>query len=187
MVRSLVFARLLALLAVALLAQAALAEPIQSGPQADEKVPGPYAPLNVNGPDAGKKSCLYCRNGVHPVVMVFAREASPAVLAFIQKLAAATAANAEHSLGTCVIFCSKEEGLAERLGAWARQANVNRTILAVGDVGGPPSYHLSPEAGVTVLLYTHRMVKANHAFRAGEFQEKDIAPVLADLPKILAE
>jgi hypothetical protein len=119
--------------------------------------------------------------------MVFAREATPAVMAFIQKLDAATAANAEHSLGTCVIFCSKAEGLAERLGTWARQANVSHTILAVGDAGGPPSYHVAPEAGVTVLLYTHRTVKANHAFRAGEFQEKDIATILADLPKILAE
>jgi hypothetical protein len=187
MVRFHVFVRPLALLAVVLLAQAVRAEPIQSGPQVDDKVPGPYAPLNVNGPEAGKKSCLYCRNGVHPVVMVFAREASPAVMAFVQKLDAATAANAEHSLGSCVIFCSKAEGLAERLGAWAKQANVSHTILAVGDAGGPPSYHIAPEAGVTVLLYTHRTVKANHAFRAGEFQEKDIATIFADLPKILAE
>jgi len=31
----------------------------KSGPQVTEKVPGPFQPLNVNGPDAGKKACLY--------------------------------------------------------------------------------------------------------------------------------
>ena len=35
---------------------AALAE-LKSGPQPGENLPGPFHPLNVNGPAAGEKAC----------------------------------------------------------------------------------------------------------------------------------
>ena len=37
---------------------------VTSGPQLGAKLPGPFAPLNVTGPDAGKKACLFCRFGM---------------------------------------------------------------------------------------------------------------------------
>ena len=64
----------------------------KSGPQVGEKVPGPFEPLNVTGPDAGKKACLYCRNGTHPVVMIFARATSPQLVSLLKRVDAATAA-----------------------------------------------------------------------------------------------
>ena len=70
---------------------AAKAEPITSGPQAGQKVPGPFKPLNVTGPDAGKHECLYCKFGARPAVMVFARQGSPALAALVKKIDAATA------------------------------------------------------------------------------------------------
>ena len=44
-----------------------------------EKIPGPFKPLNLTGPEAGKYSCLYCKYGQRPVAMVFVREITPAV------------------------------------------------------------------------------------------------------------
>ena len=45
-------------LAVALLVGSSLlAAELKSGPQVDDKLPGPFHPLNCNGPQAGKKFC----------------------------------------------------------------------------------------------------------------------------------
>ena len=65
--------RKLAPVAVVFLAGAALAADLKSGPQVGEDVPGPFHPLNVNGEDAGKKACLYCKAGDSPVVAIFAQ------------------------------------------------------------------------------------------------------------------
>jgi hypothetical protein len=34
------------------------ADDLKSGPQVGESIPGPFNPLNVNGPTAGQKQCL---------------------------------------------------------------------------------------------------------------------------------
>src|SRR5262245_24992285 len=65
-------------------------EKLVSGPQVDQKVPGPFHPLNVTGEKAGEKFCLYCCNGENPVAMIFAREPSPALATLIKKIDAAT-------------------------------------------------------------------------------------------------
>ena len=41
-----------------LIAAAALAGDLKSGPAQGDKIPGPFNPLHANGPDAGKKVCL---------------------------------------------------------------------------------------------------------------------------------
>jgi hypothetical protein len=180
-------ARPLASLVALLLATSALcAGPVQSGPQAGEQVPGPFQPLHVNGPEAGKKACLYCAYGARPVVMVFARDLSPAVLGFVMQLDAALSANAERSLCGCVIVCSDDESLPGRLGSWCQQANIRNVTLAFMPSAGPAAYRLAPEAGVTALLYAHHKVESNHGLRTGEFTEQNGAGILADLPKILS-
>jgi len=45
------------LAAVLLFCSAGLAAELKSGPQVDETLPGPFHPLNCNGPMAGKKFC----------------------------------------------------------------------------------------------------------------------------------
>jgi hypothetical protein len=159
----------------------------KSGPQVGQKMPGPFEPLNVTGPDAGKKSCLYCRNSFHPVVMIFARDSSPELVALLKRLDVATAAHADSSMGSCAIFCNDSEGLPGQLEQMAKQNNLRQTILATYAAAGPSRYKIAPEAEVTVLLYSHYTVKANHSFKAGEFTEASIEPILADLPLILTQ
>jgi hypothetical protein len=171
-----------------LLAGAAAAAPtVYSGPQVDSKVPGPFHPLNVTGPDAGKKTCLYCENGPRPVAMIFAREISPAVVALIKKIDAATAAHTDCRMGSFIVFCNEAEGLPKQLAELARKENLKNIILSTFAVGGPANYHLAPEADVTVVLYTHFTVKANHAFSKGEMSSKDIDKIIADVAKILPQ
>ena len=162
------------------------AEAIKSGPQAGQRVPGAFEPLNITGPDAGKKSCLYCRNGTNPVVMIFARNTSPELTELLQRLDAATGAHANDSMGSCAIFCTDEQ-IAVNLADLARQCNLANTILATYEASGPARYKLAPEADVTVLIYTHCVVKANHAFRKGELTHAGIDKILADLSLILSQ
>jgi hypothetical protein len=163
----------------------ALADPIASGPPAGARVPGPFRPLHVTGPDAGERVCLYCKNGANPVAVVFAREITPAVAALIKQIDAATAARTDCRLGSFVVFLGDADKWSPPVRALAEKHGIRNTILTVDEAAGPKSYRIAPEAAVTVLLYTHHTVKANHAFRAGELNDKLTAAILADLDKML--
>jgi hypothetical protein len=159
----------------------------RSGPQVDAKVPGPFLAYNVNGPDAGKKACLYCRNGMRPAVMIFAREISPALVALLKRVDAAAAADPEHRLGGYAIFCSDNEQLPAQLAQLAAQEKLTHVFLATFASAGPPRYAIAADADVTGVLYTRCTVKANHAFKRGELTAPEIDRVLSDLPKILTQ
>jgi hypothetical protein len=176
----------IAILGLAVLATAAAAaEPVKSGPQPGEKVPGPFRPLNVTGPNAGEKVCQYCNNDANPVVMVFARETTPAVLGLVKKIDAATAAHRDAHLGSFVVFLSDATDLPASLKAFADREGVRSTILCSHAPAGPPSYHIAADAAVTVVFYDHHTVRANQAFRAGELTPTAADTILTDLPKIL--
>lgn len=164
-----------------------IAEPLQSGPQIGQKVPGPFAPLNVTGPGAGTKCCQYCKNGSRPVVVVFAREITPAVIQLLKMIDRATAINRERSLGSYIVFCKDAEGFGRRLQEMAQKEGIGNTIVTLYNSGGPEKYRLSPAADVTVLLYNHFTVKANHAFKNSDLHERAIAAIAADIDKLMAE
>jgi len=175
-------------LTVALSTPVALyAEPLQSGPQAGEKVPGPFAPLNITGPSAGEKCCQYCKNGPRPVVAVFAREVTPALIQLLKTIDRATGMNREQGLGSYVVFCSDADGFGRRLQDVAQKEGLQHTIVTLYKAGGPEKYRLSPAADVTVLLYHHFTVKSNHAFKNGDLTEAAIGTIAADIAKMLAE
>jgi hypothetical protein len=160
-------------------------ESVQSGPKVKESVPGPFDPLNINGPSAGEKECQFCKNGANPVVMIFARSLADPVPALIKKLDRATADHADARMGSCVIFLSGDKDLPGKLKEFADRENVQRTVLAVYAPAGPHRYKISEDAEVTILLYTDETVQANYAFGRGRMKDGDIDKVIADLPKIL--
>jgi len=157
---------------------------VKSGPQAGEKLAGPFHPLNVNGPSAGEKACLYCSNGSNPVAMVFARECSPELATLVKKLDAACAKNADAKMGSYVVFCSNEEGLEAKLKKMAKEADLKHVVLSIDNPAGPKKYNVSKDADVTVVLYVDRTAKANMAFKKGEMKAADADKVIESLPKI---
>jgi len=165
----------------------AVAAPVLSGPQADDEVPGQFDPLNINGPDAGKKQCQFCKNGPYPVVMIFARSLDGPLTTLIKKLDAATVAHADAKMGSCVIFLSNDRGLPDRLKELAARERIEHTILCTFAPAGPPRYNISKEAEITVLLYTDLNVVSNYAFGKGQLPDGTIDQILGDLPKILAK
>jgi hypothetical protein len=163
------------------------ADQVKSGPQTGEKVPGPFEPLNINGANAGKKFCQFCINGQNPVAMVFARETSEPVKKLIKELDSATVKNSECKMGSFFVFLSDDESLEKSLKNIAEKCELKKTVLTLDNKAGPDNYKIAPEADVTVVLYTGRVVKANYTFKKGQMTDKDVAKVLADLPKILPE
>ncbi|MHB1423839.1 MAG: hypothetical protein ACYC3I_11715 [Gemmataceae bacterium] len=165
----------------------ALAGSVTSGPQAGEKVPGPFKVLNITGPEAGQTSCQYCNHGTRPVAVIFTKTIAPEIVPLLKKIDAATAMNKEAGLGSFAVVCSDAAGMEQQLRAIAPQLGIQNTILTLYKAGGPEKYHLSPDADVTVLLYNHLTVKANHALKSAELTEAAMNAIVADIAKMLSE
>lgn len=165
----------------------AVAGSVTSGPQSGEKVPGPFKVLNITGPEAGQTSCQYCNHGTRPVVAIFTKAITPQVAQLIKKIDTARAANEGSGLGSFVVVCSDAAGMDQQLRSVAQQIGIQKTILTLYKAGGPEKYRLSPQADATVLLYNHRTVKSNHAFKNAELTGAACSTILADLAKMLSE
>ena len=119
--------------------------------------------------------------------MIFAREISEPVTSLVKKIDAATAKNSSAHMGSFAVFLSDQEGLDKKLKEFANKENVKKTALTIDNPGGPAAYKIAKDADVTVLLYVHKNVKANYAFKKGELKDKDIEKIVGDLSKILPE
>jgi hypothetical protein len=161
------------------------AKALKSGPQAGERVPGPFHPENVTGENAGKKHCLYCQFQDAPVAMVFAREVTPSLTKLIKSIDSANAKN--KMMGSCVVFLSNDGKLAKQLETLAEKEGIKTTILAIDPPPGPEDYKIARDADVTVVLYNEYKVAVNHAFKKGELNDKAVGQVVGNLPKILAQ
>jgi hypothetical protein len=161
---------------------------IKSGPQAGEKVPGPFHPLNVNGESAGEKACLYCKHGANPVAMVFARTTEcEGTQKLIKKLEEVTAANSKADMGAFVVFLSDSDKTEKALKKFADEAKLKSVVLAVDNPAGPEKYNVSKDADITVVLYTAGKVQVNKTFEKGKITDKDIDAIVKDVTKILPE
>jgi hypothetical protein len=126
-------------------------------------------------------------NGNCPVVAIFAREISGPVTSLVKKVDEATVKNSNSDMVSYVVFLNDEEDLGKKLKQLAEKEKIKKTYFAIDNPAGPSGYHIAKDADVTVLVYVHKNVKANFAFKKGEINQKNIEKVLASLPKILPE
>jgi hypothetical protein len=167
---------------VALVGGLAAAADLKSGPQAGDKLPGPFHPLNVNGDKAGEKACLYCKFGDSPVAMVFARTPDcPMTQKLIKSIDAKTG---KGEVGAFVVFLTDDDKAADKLKAFAEKEKLKNVILSVDNPSGPNKYNVSKEADLTIVLYTERTAKANMAFEKGKITDKDITAVEEGISKL---
>jgi hypothetical protein len=117
--------------------------------------------------------------------MVFARETSEPLTKLIKKLDACTDKHNDCKMGSFVVFLNDSEELGKHLKEMAEKEGLKQTVLAIDNPAGPKGYNVDKNADVTVVLYTDRMVKANHSFRKGELKDKDIDLIVKDVSKIL--
>ncbi len=163
----------------------AMAAELKSGPQAGDKIPGPFHPLNVTGASAGKKNCLVCQHGSNPVAIVFARTADcPGTAKLIKKLDEATAANSKCEMGSFAVFLSDDDKLASKLEEMAKKSEIKNLTLSIDNPAGPSKYNVSEDADITVILYNEHKVAANYAFKKGEITDANIEAIIKDVAKI---
>ena len=117
--------------------------------------------------------------------MVFARETSDALTSLVKKIDAETAKNKKANMKSFVTFLSDDESLEGKLKALAEKEGIKNTPFTIDNPAGPKGYNLAKDADVTVVFYSKKKVAANHAFKKGEFKEKDVEKVVGDLSKIL--
>lgn len=119
--------------------------------------------------------------------MIFAREISDPLTGLVKKIDAATAEHTDARMGSFVVFLSDDKFLEPALKELAMKAHIGHTVLSIGAPAGPKGYNVSPDADVTVVLYTKRNVKANFAFRKGELTPADVETIVQAVSKILPE
>jgi hypothetical protein len=117
--------------------------------------------------------------------MIFAREISAPLTSLVKKIDAETAKNKSKRMGSFVVFLSDDEKLPDQIKTLAEKEGLKNIVLTVDNPAGPGGYKVAKDADVTVVLYNHRNVKANHAYRKGELNDNAVQQVVAEIPKAL--
>jgi hypothetical protein len=165
-------------LALGVLAQ----EPCRSGLQPGLR-PGPYSQVVVTGPHRGSPFCFICDTADKPAAIVFARQPTEELGKLLHGIDLAAAKNKEADIRAWATFLHEDQaGIDGKIVKWAQKHAIRSVHLGVfEDAGGPPSYKLSREAEVTVLLSVEQKVVHNFAFRPGELNDGRIEEVLKAL------
>jgi hypothetical protein len=122
------------------------------------------------------------------VAVVFARELTAPLTSLVKKIDEATALNTGSRMGSFVVLLTDDEpAQGKRLKDLAKKEKLGDIVLTTLDPAGPEGYAINKDAEVTVLLYVGHVVKANYAYRKGQFREKDIDIILEGLPKIVTK
>jgi hypothetical protein len=169
----------------AFLAGGYAAEPCASGLTLGQK-PGPYSSIVSVGAERGQSHCYICDTADHPAVVVFARRLSDPLGKLVAGLDKAVADDKRTGLRAWVTFLSDDQTtLDPKVVEWGKKYAVRGVPLGVFEnLDGPPSYRLSRDADVTVLLFVNRKVVAHFAFREGEWTVERVADVFKALPEI---
>ncbi len=173
---------------LALASAASAIEPCQSGTPVGQR-PGPYSFTLSTGAARGQAQCFICETADRPAVVVFARDLSEPLGKLVGQLDKAVADHKKDDLRGWVTFLGDDQpALDPKVVAWGKK-HALRT-LPVGifeDAAGPPTYKLSKDADVTVLLFVKKKVVGNFAFRAGELTENKAAEVMKALTAMVGD
>ena len=120
------------------------------------------------------------------MVCVFARKTSEPLASLVKQIDAKIGENPK--LKSFVVIMTKDgDKTREALSKLAKEASVKHVPLTmIGEIDGPPDYEIARDADITVMMWKQHKVKVNHAFK-GELTDKDIAAVVDDIPKVLAD
>ena len=121
------------------------------------------------------------------MVTVFAREITDNLASLVRKIDEQVGEHKDEQLSSFIVMLTDDpDDVETKLKELAEKHKIDDVPLTVFDgEAGPPSYKISKDADVTVLLWRRTEVKVNHAFAKGELDEKAVDKVVADVSKIL--
>ncbi|MCL4218686.1 MAG: hypothetical protein KJ052_17005, partial [Candidatus Hydrogenedentes bacterium] len=139
--------------------------------------------------EVGKKLCYRCMLGNRPMVMVFARTPSKALVALVEALDAKVPRHADQKMAAFVnIIGSADTGelkaTAKEFGEQHKPEHL-AVVVPADAKDGPKEFGISPEADVTVIMLRDGKVGATRAFAADKLDEQGISAVIADTATIL--
>jgi hypothetical protein len=161
-------------------------KPCVSGPKEGQR-PGPYSFVMCTGEQRGKSHCYICDTADRPAVIVFARAMTGPLAKLAAGLDKALADHKKAELrGWVTLLHEDQSAIDGDVLKWVKKHGLKSVPVGVfEDTDGPPSYKLSRDAEVTVLLYVKQKVVVNRAFRAKELTNEKVAEVLKQLTKIV--
>jgi hypothetical protein len=171
-------------------AVAATKQGLKSGPQVGDKLPGPFNSLAVFSAQdpslAGKRTDFIEQYGQNPAVLIFAREMTKPLTSLVKKLDAEATKHKSAKLRVIVVMLSDDAAQETNLQDYGEKQGFKNFDLALMEPDGPKHYKLSKEAAVTIVMYKRQKVEANLAFKKGEFNEKDVKKIMANVPKVVS-
>jgi predicted TIM-barrel fold metal-dependent hydrolase len=119
------------------------------------------------------------------VVCVFARKTSEPLASLVKQIDGKIGENGK--LKSFVVLLNADgEKSAENLRKLAKEASIKHVPLTqTQDPAGVPDYEIAKEADVTVVMWVGHKVKVSRGYK-GTLSEKDIASIVADIPKVLS-
>jgi hypothetical protein len=166
--------------------QASEAIHLKSGLQVGETIAS-FEVDDVTGPAKGKSICYACDYGTRPVINVFIRNVTPENTILIQKLDQLVAKHVDDDLKVFVVLLSMDpDADRKQLIELEQQCDLAYVPLTIFDgITGPKNCKIHQHAAETVVMWNKAKVKSNRAFAAGQLNDKAIAAILDDVPKIL--
>jgi hypothetical protein len=179
----LIVSGVLVVVACTVVCRARAVEPCVSGLTPGQK-PGPYSAIVAVGTERGQSHCFICDTAERPAVVVFARHLDDQLAKLVAGVDKLLADNKKAELRGWVTFLHEEQTAFDpQVVDWAKKHAIRNVPMAVfEDPVGPPTYKLSSDADVTVILFTKHKVVNNFAFRNGELTDDRVAEVLKAVP-----
>ena len=118
------------------------------------------------------------------MVCVFARKTSEPLASLVKKIDEKIGENGKLK-SFVVILTDKGDKSAEDLRKLAKDSGIKHVPLTLHqNPQGPGDYEIDSKADITVLMWSGHKVKVNHSYK-GELTDKEIADIVADIPKVL--
>lgn len=154
------------------------ADPVFSGPQADENLPV-FKVRGVFDADAGKELDFVTQADGKPIVLIFVHDLNRQSISMVRVLSSYTVSRAKDGLHTGVVWLDADATEAENTLKRIKHALTPKapTGISLDGKEGPGAYGLNRNVQLTVLVAKDNKVTANFALMQPSLQ--------ADLPKIL--
>lgn len=146
---------------------------------------GAFYVKDVTGPAAGTKLCYRCRYGQKPVVSIFAREMNDNVASLVKSVDGVVAKNKDMA-AFVVLLSDQPEAKEASLKEVAKSKSISSTPLTTFDgITGPPSYKLSKDAEVTVMMWVGGKVAVSEEVKASDLTDAKINSIVGKTSSIL--
>ncbi len=163
---------------------------LKSGLQVGERS-AVFQVRDCTGPAAGKTLCYCCRYGRRPVISLFVTELDESVTHLIEELDDLAARHRDLRLATFVVYLTDKPFAAEKeLKSLVKTHPIRRTPLTIyRDTARvlTEDLRISPDAGVTAVMWVDGEVRANFAFPKRAFDKPDVQTIREKCEQILAK